>query len=211
MDNDTGAQKRYYEGLLLEHGDHFLSLDWKDPNNQKLRFRIFEELIRTIPMKKFSVLDVGCGFGDLYGHLNRAGLRFDYTGVDISEKLLEVAAKKYPKAMFEARDILTDKKNDRYDFVFCSGLFNIRFREEPDHMEFVRSMLLRMRDISKKAVGANFLSVSAVPYVAEDDLNKNQYYYFRPEDILSFCNFISCRYLLRHDYSSFDFSVYLFK
>jgi len=66
---DHQAQIDYYEGLLVKHGDSPLALDWNSRESQRLRYDILKELF--VYGKKgagVSVLDVGCGFGDLYGY-----------------------------------------------------------------------------------------------------------------------------------------------
>ena len=206
----------YYEGLLDQHGENYLALDWNSPESQKLRYQIFKELlVYGKKASNLSILDVGCGFGDLYSFLKREGIlsrhKIRYTGFDISPKLLEVARKKHPDARFELKDILEERHLPRSDYIFSSGVFNIRTAEAGNHLEFVKSMLLRMYDLVNYGVAANFLSEGGLPMSSPEDLNSGRYYYFKPEEILSFCRFISSRYILRHDYHPGDFTVYLLK
>ena len=39
-------------------------------------------------LKKFDILDVGCGSCNLYGYLNSSNLNFSYTGMDYDNKKL---------------------------------------------------------------------------------------------------------------------------
>ena len=50
------------------------------------------------------VLDLGCGNGRLLQAFE--GIDIDYTGVDNSEKLIEIAKKRYPKNKFQVTDAL---------------------------------------------------------------------------------------------------------
>lgn len=206
----------YYEDLLSKHGENYLALDWNSRESQKLRYQIFKELfVYGKKASNISILDVGCGFGDLYGFLKAEGLlsrhRIRYTGYDISSKLLEVARKKYPDAKFELKDILEERHLPKFDYIFASGVFNIRTTDTGSHLEFVKSMLLRMYDLGNYGVAVNFLSEGALPISNPEDLNSGRYYYFKPEEILNFCRFICTRYILRHDYHPGDFTVYLLK
>ena len=206
----------YYEGLLAQHGENFLALDWNSPESQKLRYQILKEiLIYGKKSANISVLDVGCGFGDLYGFFKVGKLlsrnKIKYTGYDISPKILEVAKKKYPEARFELKDLLEDRNTPKFDYIFCSGVFNIRTTDSGSHLEYVKSMLLRMYDLVNYGVAVNMLSEGALPISQPEDMNSGRYFYFRPEEILSFCRFISSRYILRHDYHPGDFTVYLLK
>ncbi|MBN2057872.1 MAG: class I SAM-dependent methyltransferase [Candidatus Saganbacteria bacterium] len=213
---DKRKQIEYFEGLLAKHGENFLALDWNSNESQKLRYQVFREIfIYAQKAANISVLDVGCGFGDLYGFfksekmLGRQKIR--YTGYDISEKLLEVARKKYPEARFELKDILEDRHVPKFDYILASGIFNIRTTDSGSHIEFVKAMLLRMSDLAKHGVAANFLSEGALPISVPEDVNSGRYYYFKPEEIMSFCRFISSRFIIRHDYHPGDFTVYLLK
>jgi SAM-dependent methyltransferase len=210
------AQVAYYEDLLDQYGESYLALDWNSPESQKLRYKVFKEIfIYGKKASNLSVLDVGCGFGDLYGFFKAEGLlsrhRIKYTGFDISPKILGVARKKYPDAKFELKDILEQRYLTGFDYIFCSGALNIRTTDAGSHLEFVKSMLLRMYDLANFGVAVNFLSEGALPMSNLDDLNSGRYFYFKPEEILSFCRFISSRYILRHDYHPGDFTLYLLK
>ena len=209
---DRSKQVKYYEELLKKYGDHYLSLDWKSPESQEIRFRVFEDLF-TIADKRdnFSVLDVGCGFGDFYGYLKKSGYKFTYAGYDISSKIIDMAKKKYPDANFEVRDILEDQKPEQFDFVFCCGALNISFDEPGIHLDFIKSMLLRMYELCKIGAGANFLSSQAIYHLPDESFRQPQYFYSKPEDIVSCAKGMTSRFILRHDYHPGDFTVYLLK
>ena len=208
---NKGQQISYYENLLSTYGDHFLSLDWKSTESQEARFKIFEDLVNMLDPKNFSVLDVGCGFGDLYQYLAKMGHHFSYLGVDLSSKILDIAKNRHPKAAFAVKDILEDKKYSQYDFVFCSGTLNIAFTERDAHLEYICSMLIRMFELCKIGVGANFLSSKAVYYVKDEDLQHSQYFYTKPEEIAVIAKGMTDRFVIRHDYHPGDFTVYLLK
>ncbi len=209
-------QVEYYENLLDKHGATCLALDWNSPASQKLRYQVLKELfIYGRKASNISILDVGCGFGDLYGYFKAEKIiqrhRIRYFGCDISARLLEVAKKKYPDAKFSLIDILEDRSVPKFDYVFCSGALNIRTTDHASHVEFVKSMLLRLNDLANYGVAVNFLSEGAMPQSNSEDLNAGRYFYFKPEEITSFCRFISSRFILRHDYHPGDFTVYLLK
>ncbi|MCU0641869.1 MAG: class I SAM-dependent methyltransferase [Candidatus Margulisbacteria bacterium] len=213
---DHQAQIDYYEGLLAKHGDSPLALDWNSRESQRLRYEILKELF--LYGKKGSgitVLDVGCGFGDLYGYFKAEGLvnrhKISYTGSDISPKILEVARKKYPAAKFELKDILTDRQVPQYDYVFCSGALNIRTTGKEEHLELVKEMIFRMYDLARYGAALNFLGEGMLPVADQDDVNSGRYFFFQPELILSYVRFVCGRYILRHDYHAGDFTVYMLK
>jgi len=206
---DNERMVEYYENLLQKYGDHYLSLDWKSPDSQRQRFEVLAEIFGK--RAGFSVLDVGCGFGDLYGYLKKAGFKFNYAGYDIAPRVIEMAQKKYPEARFEVRDILNDPKPERFDFIICCGALNINFSDPAEHLEFIRCMLLRMFELCKIGAGVNFLSSQAIYHLPDESFRQPQYFYARPEDITGFAKGMTGRFILRHDYHPGDFTVFLFK
>lgn len=213
---DKKGQIEYFESLLTQHGANHLALDWNSVESQHLRYKVLKEiLVYGKKASGISVLDVGCGLGDLYGFFKLEGMvhrhRITYTGYDISSKLLEAARKKYPEAKFEHKDILEERYLPKFDYIFCSGVFNIRTVDEDDHLDFVREMLNRMYDLANCGLAVNFLSEGELPISNYDELNSGRYYYFEPEKIMHFCRFICSRFILRHDYHPGDFTVFLLK
>ncbi|MBI5701170.1 class I SAM-dependent methyltransferase [Candidatus Saganbacteria bacterium] len=208
---DIKKQADYYENLLSTYGDHFLSLDWKSPESQGIRFNVFADLINMFVPDSFSVLDVGCGFGDLYDFLRKQNYKYSYTGFDIAPKIIDMARKKYPQAKFDVCDILQTKNIEKRDFIFLCGALNICFTDRDIHMEYIKSMLIRMFELCKIAVGVNFLSSKALYYVKDEDLNQKQYFYSKPEEITAMAKGLCDRFVIRHDYHPGDFTVYLIK
>jgi len=70
---------------------------------------------------KQKIIDLGCGNGRLYGYLAQNFKNINYTGIDFSKKLIDIAKKTYPKAVFKNSDItesLTYEDFDNIDIVF---------------------------------------------------------------------------------------------
>jgi len=210
------AQIDYYEGLLAQHGENYLALDWNSTESQRQRYKILKEIfLYGKKSVNLSVLDVGCGFADLYSYFKADGIlakhRISYTGYDIAPRIVEVARKKHPEAKIELKDIQVEKHLPKFDYVFCSGIFNIRTLEVEDHLDLVKDMLARMYDLSSCGVAINFLSEGSLPISDPDGLNSDRYFFFEPEKIMTFARSICSRFILRHDYHPSDFAVYLLK
>jgi len=67
------------------------------------------------------VLDVGCGPGHDTNYLRKKGV--DCIGIDLSEKMIEIARQNFGKK-FEIMDFFNLKfKNDYFDGLWCSSVF----------------------------------------------------------------------------------------
>lgn len=86
-----------------------------------------------------SVLEVGCGSGDLLGLLNAR----DVTGVDISQRQLEQARQKLPQGTFvcQAGEVL-ELGNKQFDFIIISDTLN--------HVADVQALLSRLHRVCHK-------------------------------------------------------------
>lgn len=115
--------------------------------------------------KNASVLDVGCGSGDLVPYLRNLKIG-RYLGIDIYEPAIKIAKKKYPNENFIVGDLLK-KKFHRFDFVICSGALstNLKLSKEknlkiktsrtPNNYDFLKSMVEKMWSLSKYGITFN--------------------------------------------------------
>lgn len=187
-----------YEECLLKFGRSVKTMGWRDEEQQKLRFVILSE-IGDLQSRK--ILDVGCGFGDLYFFLLKRGIKVNYTGYDISPKIIELARKNYPKLKLEIKDILVDSVNEKFDYVFSSGIFNYRIS---NNLKFAREMIRRMFDISKLGIAVNMVT----NYV---DYKEKYLFYYSAEEMFKFAKGLSRYVILRHDYPLYEFTIYIYK
>ncbi len=149
--------------------------------------------------------DFGCGFGDFYGFLtDQKKLRnFSYTGIDLNENLINIGRQKYPKANFWVGDIAVDPIDEKFDFVFSSGVFNHVFPLGGEY-DFIESCFTKLWQMTKKGLAANFLS-DQVDYRLENTHHSN------PGKILEICYKLSRNVVLRNDCMPFEFAVYIRK
>jgi len=187
--------KRYNERLEM-YGDDPRSLGWLN-GKQHIRFKVLSEIA---DLNNYTILDLGCGFGDLCGFL-KTNYKVDYTGYDINKNLLEIAKNKYPDARFDVKDILSDQITKQFDYIISSGVFNFKLS---DNTSFTKNMLKKMFDICNKGVAVDFIT----NYV---DYKTEHLHYTNPEYIFSFCKTLSKRVTIRHDYMPFEFCVYIYK
>jgi SAM-dependent methyltransferase len=198
LEKDKQEYIRRYEDRYERYGYDPRTLGWTK-GRQKLRFHI---LTSIGDLQDMSVLDLGCGFADLYDFLRERGWRGEYTGFDIVPKLIAVARQRHPDLQLRKMDILSEPVKEKFDYVFASGVFNAEISQ--DNEGYIFEMLKRMLDISKVGVAADFLST----YV---DFRHQGSFHASPERIFSLAKKLARRVSLRHDYLAFEFCLYLFK
>lgn len=194
---DRDALHEYYDGRLKTYGHDTRSLGWI-PGARDVRLGV---LTGIGDLGGASILDVGCGFGDLYGYLSKRNINVDYTGIDIKPEFIDIAKNTHPDASFMVADIETYRTVKTFDWAFASGIFTIRIS---DNRAFIESTLKRMFELSGKGFAADFLSDTGT---RETDT----YWQCRPEEVLRFCRTLSKRIVIRCDYMPTEFCVYVYK
>lgn len=188
----------YYEEKLAQFGADPRSVGWRDRDTQRRRF---EALTAVAPLQGKSILDLGCGLGDFYSFLNEKNIACDYTGWDLSGKMIDACRQKYPGATFDQVDVLCTTDEHTFDVVFGSGLFCIPLEDET----FYERIMARMFAMCREAAAFNMISA----YV---DYREDYLRYADPCAVFDFCKKNLSRYVaLRHDYMPFEFTVYVYR
>ena len=149
------------------------------------------------------MIDLGCGFGDLYKHLRNQPCNCNYVGIDINERLLAIAKKMNPEADFHCLDILEDSHCLSSDWVIASGVFNARLRNE-EHMKYVRTMMESMFEICKKGISVDFMTTNV------DYMNINAFH-LDPADAIKLGSELSQKLNLKMDYLKYEFNLQIYK
>ncbi|MAH06459.1 MAG: hypothetical protein CL561_12960 [Alphaproteobacteria bacterium] len=194
---DDAFNVRQYTELLETHGLNHQSLDWGSERSQHKRFKILAEIGLT---DNDSVLDIGCGLGDLFGWLKMHDYKnIQYKGIDITDALIKQAQVKYPSAVFESVNVLEGNYTTQFDYVFASGVFAKR---NTDTANFAKTMIEKMFSFAQKGVAFNSLSSLSENLSADDNS-------LDPYGLLDFCRNLSPWTILRMDYHPHDFTIYI--
>ena len=182
---------------LQIHGPNWRGLGWQSQRSQQRRFAVLSEVG---PLANAHVLDIGCGVGDLYKYLLRRRIPVNYTGFDILPEMVAHARTRYPEAQFEVRDALQGLGSQQFDYVLCSGAFNVNFGRNLEAAQEVLNELLRC---STRGVAINFLSTRA----RERDAILFNY---DPEVLFTYCQTLTPHVQLLEGYLPNDFTLYLY-
>jgi trans-aconitate methyltransferase len=196
--SERSSLVKLYADRVAEMGYDVRSVGWKSREDQLLRFKILADIAN---LSGDSVCDVGCGFGDLFPYLVDRFGNASYFGVDICDKLLQVAKTRQPDVRFVLADILDETHADRADWFLLSGALSFKLH---DNLAFTTRMLSRMLALANKGVAANFLS-TYVNYQHERNFHHD------PSDVLRIAKGLTSRVAIRHDYPLWEFTVYLYK
>ena len=78
--------QQFIDNRVIKFGENIQSSGWSSVESQYLRF---DYLCRDFDLNGKSILDVGCGKGDLVIYLKDKGINFSqYTGIDIAHKMI---------------------------------------------------------------------------------------------------------------------------
>lgn len=150
-----------------------------------------------------SVLDIGCGYGDLYGFLRTTGWNGTYIGIDIIPALIDEGRRRYPEAELRVQDIQETPPNVMVDWCICCHALTSNTEGTP-FLEHLRSMLGIMWKGCRKGLLFNMLSPLA-DYTHE--------VHARPQfsDVVGVVSDLTQRFTLRHDYMPFEYAIYAYK
>jgi SAM-dependent methyltransferase/ribosomal protein S18 acetylase RimI-like enzyme len=198
LDEDT-ENINFYTKEFEKHGVAVQALGWSSEQTQSKRFTVLSSIG---DIKNATILDVGCGFGDLFNWLEDKKYNGKYTGVDITKEMVNAATIKNPAAKFYQVNILTDSslEEKKFDYVFASGIFTFRVH---GGIDYIVSMAERMFSLSRVGCAFNCLS-SWGENQESDELTVN------PLVLIERCKKITPWINLRHDYHPGDFTLFLY-
>ena len=186
-----------YDYALMNHGFHPHSLLWSNTEIQELRF---EKLLNIGIRTGDSILDVGCGFGDFAAYMLTKKIETNYTGIDLSEKLLAEGRKHYPNINLVQGDLFDySPKAKSFDYLTVSGTLNSKL---DDDGVYALQVIERMFESCSKGIAFNLLDARDEWTAGRWDLQS-----FLPDDIVEFMQKFTSRIEIIDDYLKNDFTV----
>lgn len=188
----------FFRWHVKVYGNDWRALGWQSRYTQFRRFAILAD-IGTLTQRR--VLDVGCGLGDLYSYFETEAISVDYSGYDLLPEMVKRARKRFPQARFEVHDVLRGLGEERFDYILSSGAFNVNFG---NNLHAVQGVIRDMFAHSERGVAINF--IKRYPGASNDPI----FYYYDPQEMLTFCRTLCPHARLREGYLPNDFTLYLY-
>jgi trans-aconitate methyltransferase len=175
------------------------SLGWRNAHSQQARY---QTLIKAGDLNDATVLDAGCGYGDLKAFLDQHFSGFDYIGIDQMPEFIAEARKRYEgieRTTFYQTDFSTAGL-PQVDYVIASGVLGYRCKDD----SFYTGMIDKLYNSARIALAFNMLDKSHFP---QHDLLVGH----DQEEILTLCRVLSPRVECFNDYLEDDFTVMMYR
>ncbi len=126
--------------------DHVSIAEMNEWHNKQFNYRkVFINIVKLLEFK--SILDVGCGTGNLKNMLDDAGFIGKYLGTEITEKFVNHnISERIPCIKCDIVDMPLE--NESYEIVMCADVFN--------HLVDWRSAMRELIRVSSKMVFVSF-------------------------------------------------------
>lgn len=202
---DQAAIRKYTErikGAIARDGATRAGLCDGKGGRQDVRFPVLAAPALAKP--DCAVLDVGCGFAELYGFLRSRGWRGRYTGIDIVPALLNEARRRYPDIELYEHDGSSGLGHlTPHDFVIASGVMNLALPGN-DNEAHIEKFLRIMFQHASQALAVDFMTA----YV---DSQHPDAWHTDPVWAFTVANRLTRRLVLRADYMPYEFALFLYK
>jgi hypothetical protein len=197
--DDSSRIFHYHRKMIAGHGaDSSFALGWRNEHDQLVRF---EALANIAELNGKTVMDAGCGYGDLYSFLKgRYPHMAHYYGIEQITELVDKATLRYghlPDTTFITRNFL-HANLPVCDYVMASGSLN--YGSSIDG--FIYKAIERLFDHCTMGLGFNLLHNMPVDGTLVA---------YNPVDIQAFCKTLSPNVVLKTDYDEADFTIFIYR
>ncbi len=196
----SSERRQNYQRSLEKHGESPKSLQWKDYKSSSNRYR---QLVTDIDIENCSILDAGCGMGDLLPYLLSKTSNIDYLGVDVTPEFIEIARRRYEGYEFRVANPFEDDFGDKYDVVISSGVMN---SSSADWMNERKEMISKLFGLAKKILVFNMAGS-----IVQIDGDSQRVNYADGLDILKYCSSLTPKVILRNHYHAKDFTIVMYR
>ena len=202
--------KKHYSKVFSRFGSKPRGVDWGSVESTLLRYGkmlavIEGELVK--PNAFVSLLDVGCGYGELFKCAKNKDLKLRYTGIDVAPKMISWARKNIIEGKFIKGDFLQHNfEGEKFDYVVCNGILTQKLDISILDMDkFAKELIKKMFSLSSRGIAFNIMTTYVNYFVSN-------LYYKHPSEILTYClSDISHKVKIDHSYGLYEYTVYIYK
>ena len=198
----------HYENCLAQYGDVHLGVDWPTKEDADTRYQIMLDIIKPHENRDVSLLDFGCGASHLYEQILKKNMRdIIYTGLDLSEKFIQLSKGKFSANKYFCLDIFDQSSQlPSFDYVVMNGVFTEKRDLSFDEMLAYFKQLLKTVFV-KTGIGLAFNVMSKQVDWEREDL------FHLPLDILAdfLIKELSRNFVIRNDYGLHEYTTYVYK
>lgn len=172
------------------------------------QFNTFNTLTSLgIDFSKDSILDVGCGIGDLYAFIYEIKVidNPNYLGIDYNPNMINLAKTKYSVAVdrFESIDLLNYDSTNKKDWVVSANAFNIKMQD--DMNLYLKTCIDKMYESCNKGIAFNLIGTYCEAELVSEAVK------YDVKELVEYCIKKYKRVVLRTDYLYDEFMIYIYR
>jgi SAM-dependent methyltransferase len=198
----------HYEACLARYGDTYLGVDWPNKKDVDTRYQVMLEVIKPHHDREISLLDLGCGASHLYEYILKQNFRYiKYSGLDLSDKFIQLSKSKFPTNDYYCVDILEESAYlPNFDYVVMNGVFTEKRELLFDEMLIYLKQMLKII-FEKTRIGLAFNVMSKQVEWEREDL------FHLPLDTLAhfLTKELTRNFVIRNDYGLYEYTTYVYK
>lgn len=177
--------------------------------NKDFQWSNYHALTNRLPLEKATLLDVGCGQGDLieFLYVTKKQIK-EYHGIDVSEKMINAAGERFGHSNFTHGNFLDPEVSFEKDIVIASSTYNYRIsKDDFIQLEYLKDAISKMYKSCRRACAFSLLSYHGYEAVK----NSGELVCYEPWDVMKFCLELTSSVIIDHASTPAEFIVSLYK
>jgi SAM-dependent methyltransferase len=199
----------HYEKCFIQYGANAQGVDWPNEEDALIRHQVMQELWQKDKEQPLKIVDVGCGYGAFLAYLQQSTFKhsISYTGIDLSQPMIEYASAHYPTGKFIVQDIIKQPyEENSFDYGIMNGVLTEKLGLHYRDMEaFAQHMIKNLYKSCRTGIAFNMMSTHL-------DWTRVDLFHMPFDRIAAFLKAECSRHFsLRADYGLYEYTVYLYK
>jgi SAM-dependent methyltransferase len=199
----------HYESCLAQHGDTHLGVDWPKKGDVNKRHRVMLEVIKPeLRHGTVRLLDFGCGAAHLFEYIrDNAIADIEYSGLDLSDKFIELCRSKFPSNDFYCLDLLEQNETlPTFDYIVMNGVFT-----EKRSLTF-EEMLTYFKQLVKRVFAQAEIGIAFNVMSKHVDWEREDLFHLPFDDLAAFLKQeLTSNFIIRNDYGLYEYTTYVYR